>query len=200
MWSETDREGEKVKWATWAPGGLWWDVEPWCSWHTGRPPSSHPGSPPPGSRAGPRPSGPAPAALVSEPPRDSQATPRSPSTAAVGSHHAPGGTDGKTVIFKLLSFWCILCLYATNVPVWMWNREARYTFLLKSQCEISILEIAYFFSIFDMIYFLKWAVEDHVISIHKHQASYANVQKLPLGYLILSVIFTEIRCGNPVVI
>ncbi len=152
-------------WVTWAPGGLWWDVEPWCSWHTGRLLSSHPGSPPPGSRAGPRPSGPAPAALASEPPRGSQGPPRSPSTAAVGSHHAPGRTDGKTQLLsiqfflKLLLLWCISCLYlmaesrernwewhATNDPVRMWNGEA-----INSLNEIChnvrcyILEITFFF-------------------------------------------------------
>lgn len=64
-------------------------------------------------------------------------------------------------------------------------------------------EITYFFQyhiFIYIIYFLKWAVGVNVANIYEFQVSSASVGKLPLGYLILSVIFTEIRCGNPAVI
>lgn len=116
--------------STWELGGLWWDVEPWCSWRTGRPPSAHPGSLWLGSRAGPRPSGPALAAVASELPRDSQAPPLSPSTASVESHRAPGKTDGNAQLFykssfKFILFWFILCLHLIAERGEMTGNEER---------------------------------------------------------------------------
>lgn len=80
--------GEKGQRSTWAPRGLWWDVEPWCSGHTGKCPFCHSGSPLSGTPADPRPSGLVLSALSSERPLEWLELPRSPSTAAGGTRHA----------------------------------------------------------------------------------------------------------------